>query len=243
MSKPKYVEKALVDGDIVAYRSAFATKDKTAQDCYDAVDDLMEYILSETTSFYTEDSFKTYLTGRDNFRYSVAKTYHYKGNRKNVEKPVWLPAAREYLEDTWNAVVSSGCEADDLIAMEAMKGDPKANVICSIDKDFKTVPTWMFNFVKGTWEYSTEEDAMKFFYTQVLTGDSADNIVGLHRVGPKTAEKILDGFETEEELFEACLKAYKEDKNLVGDPYERLIENAQLLHLQRYSEEVWEPPK
>ena len=127
--------------------------------------------------------------------------------------------------------------------MAAVKGDPKSTVICSQDKDFLTVRGWMFNFVTGSWNYSTEEDALRYFYAQTLIGDAADNVKGLYRIGPKKAEKIIEGLTTEGALFDACLKAYQDHPTLEGDPYERFLENARLLHLRRYEGQVWQSPK
>jgi len=36
--------KVLIDGDIIAYRAAFATQDLTERDAEEKVDDLIEYI-------------------------------------------------------------------------------------------------------------------------------------------------------------------------------------------------------
>jgi hypothetical protein len=241
--KPKKITKTLVDADIVSYRAASGTEGSHPDDTIDKVDTLMQYIVDQTVVFPTKDNLEVYLTGVGNFRYDIAKTAPYKGNRKDVVKPTNLPQAREHLVERWGAIVSQGEEADDLISISAMNGDPESTVICSQDKDFMTIKGWMFNFVTGTWKYSTDEDARRYFYSQVLTGDRADNILGLFRIGPKKAGAILEGLTTEEDLFDACLKAYQDHPTLEGDPYERLIENARLLHLRRYEGQIWEAPK
>ncbi len=79
-------------------------------------------------------------------------------------------------------------------------------------------------------------DGKKFFYTQILTGDRADNIVGLYGVGPKKAEKMLADCETEADMYEECLHQY-------GGEEDRVIENARLLWLRREPDQLWEPPK
>lgn len=241
-SKPKTVSKCLIDGDIICYRAAAGTEGSHPDDTIDKVDALMDYIVGQTVVFPTKDNLECYLTGRGNFRFEVAKTTPYKGNRKDVVKPTNLPEARQHLIDKWGAVVSQGEEADDLIGIASARGDPETTVICSQDKDFLTINSWMFNFVTGTWKYSTTVDAVRYFYSQVLTGDRADNILGLFRIGPKKAEGILKGLTTEEDLFNACLEAYQKHPTLEGDPYERLIENAKLLHLRRYEGQIWEAP-
>ena len=111
----------LVDGDIVAYRAAFATQDQPSEDAIAKVDDLMEFILEATIDipFVSSDDYTTYLTGKGNFRFEIAKTFEYKGNRKSVEKPVHLSYCRDYMIDRYDAIVSQGEEADDLISKAA----------------------------------------------------------------------------------------------------------------------------
>lgn len=225
---------ALVDGDILTYRASIASQDASQKDCADNLDKLMGYCLEETVGFALEGNYQVFLTGSSNFRYEIAKSHPYKGNRKDKEKPIHLSFARQYLTEEWGAVTIEEAEADDAIATAAVENADES-VIVSVDKDFNTVPVWKYNFVTDTWRYDTEWTALKYFYGQVLTGDSADNIVGLYRVGPKTADKILADCKTEQDLYETCLKAYDGD-------VDRVIENARLLHLQRYRGELWAPP-
>ena len=75
-------------------------------------------------------------------------------------------------------------------------------------------------------------DGLKFFYTQILTGDRADNIKGLYGVGPKKAEKMLAECKTEADMYEECLHQYG------GEEY-RVIENARLLWLRREPDQLW----
>jgi len=236
MLKPKSVTKVIIDADIIAYRAASSTEGQHPDDTLDKVDTLMNYVVAETVLFPSADNLEVYLTGKGNFRYEVAKTAPYKGNRKDVVKPTNLPAARQHLIDEWGAVVSQGEEADDLIGIASCIGDPETTVVCTIDKDMMQLQGWNYNFVKDTWTHITKESGDKFFYTQILTGDAADHIKGIHRVGPVKAGKILDGLTTEQELYEACVKAYDGD-------IERVLENARLLWLRRYEGELWTPPK
>ena len=92
-----------------------------------------------------------------------------------------------------------------------------------------------FNLTRGTLTTVSDFDGLKFFYSQILSGDSADNILGLYRVGPAKADKMLQDCNTEKELFEECIKAYDGD-------VDRVIENARLLWLRRKEGEIWEPP-
>lgn len=226
--------KVLVDGDIVAYRAAFSTQDLFPEDAERKVDELMDYILTETLMFPDPSEYEVFLTGSGNFRYDIAKSFPYKGNRKSTEKPIHLPVAREYLVTKYKATVSEGEEADDLIAIAATKYGPET-IVASVDKDMLQIPCKHFNFTKGEWHDITEFEGTKFFYKQILTGDRADNIMGLYKVGPVKAEKIVKDCNTEEELWDAVLNAYDGD-------IDRVIENARLLWLRREEGEIWQPP-
>lgn len=226
--------KVIIDGDIIAYRAAFSTQDLLPQDAEAKVDELMGYILGETLVFYTTSDYEVYITGSGNFRYEIAKSYPYKGNRSGVDKPIHLSVTRDRLVNNWGAIVSEGEEADDLIAIAVTNYGPNT-VVASIDKDMLQLPCKHFNFTTGVRNNVSEFEGIKFFYKQILTGDRADNIVGLFRVGPVKAERILAGCKDEKSLWDAVLKAYDGDK-------ERVVENARLLWLRRKEGELWEPP-
>lgn len=50
---------------------------------------------------------------------------------------------------------------------------------------------------------------LKFFYSQILTGDSADNYRGILGLGKTAALNALDGCTSEKELYNAVLSLYK----------------------------------
>lgn len=235
MSKPAHVKTLLVDGDVVGYRAAWSVGDGYSWEVEDKIDELMEGIIRETLVFSSGNDYKTYLTGKNNFRFEVAKTHTYKGNRKDTPKPPMLSTARLYLQKVWNGVITEGQEADDAIGIEASRNDPETTVVASIDKDMLQLNCWHYNITKGTFQFSTKEGGLKLFYHQVLTGDVADNIKGLHRVGPVKASKILEGITEEKALYDAVVDAYEGNKD-------RVLENARLLWLRRVEGEMWEPP-
>lgn len=237
--KPERIDKVFVDGDVVAYRASFATQKKSWKHCEDALKALMSYIYGSTVVFPAPSNAETYLTGKGNYRFDIAVTQEYKGNRKGAEKPKHLEKAREYLTNKYGAVTVHGREADDAIATGVTSfGEPQHSAVASVDKDYLTVPGWLFDFTKGKWTYQNRTDALLMFYGQMLTGDRVDNIRGIHGIGPKKAEKILEGLVTEDRMWEAVLETFLEN----GETEDYLIETARLLHLQRYEGELWEPP-
>lgn len=231
LTKPKI----LIDGDIFAYRAAFSCQDEDLENAIDKVDDLLEWSIKSCSFKYDTKDYQVFLTGKGNFRYDIAVTYEYKGNRKKAEKPEHLEGIRKHMINHWGAVVSKNEEADDLIAIAATDVGPEA-IVVSIDKDMLQLPCRHYNPTKDEHIVVSNFDAMKFFYKQILTGDKADNIKGLYGVGPAKAEKIVADCKTEADFYEECLHQY-------GGEEDRVIENARLLWLRRYPKQLWEPPK
>ena len=95
-----------------------------------------------------------------------------------------------------------------------------------------------YNWTKDKEPYEvSEEQAIKAFYSQLLTGDRVDNIQGIRGIGDKKAAKILDGLEKEEDLLNAVLKEY-EKADMTED---NLINNGRLLWIRRKNREMWTP--
>jgi len=231
--------KALFDSDIFAYRAASACEEEdeaTAQRTLDRL--IVDTLMCGVDTLYPDcfvDSWSMHLTGKNNFRYKIATTVPYKGNRVDKPKPKHLAFLRSHLVKEWGATISEGEEADDTIAIEATKlGD--SCVIVSLDKDLDQVSGWHYNFVKRLSYYIKPEEALVKLYTQMITGDAADNIKGLFRIGPVKAAKIIGDTTNELELYNKVLEAYEGDA-------ERVLENAQLLFLRRYEGQIWNPPQ
>lgn len=222
----------LIDADTIAYRAVFSKDGNTIGGVVEKVEAIFTHIVdSVQEKFGNNCTYKAYLTGSGNFRKEVAKDY--KANRVG-EKPVLLSFARDFILENYPSELSDGEEADDAIAIAATSLYPDA-VIVSIDKDFRQVPCLLFNPNRNTWETVDEFEGLKFFYTQLLVGDSVDNIKGVWKVGPAKAAKILDGAATELEMWKRCLEAYEGD-------YERALMNGRLLWLRREKGQLWVPP-
>jgi hypothetical protein len=221
---------ALIDSDILCYRVGAVTEEENGDTAIETMavylEDMLMFDLLDC------DEHELFLTGKQNFRFDVAVTAPYKGNRKDVKKPKHLPLLREYLQMAWGASVSDGQEADDDITIRSTELDGQG-IVVSIDKDFFQVPGWNYNFVKKVKRFITPAEGLRFFYKQILMGDSADNIKGIHRVGEVTATKMLAELTTEKEFYACCVEA-------MGA--ERVLENGRLLWLRRTADQMWEPP-
>lgn len=214
---------ALIDADLVAFRCAATVQEHEPLDvAVYRVDVLMRQILEATES----EQYKAFLTGRGNFR-KIINT-EYKANRKDKEPPFYLQDCREYLIKEWNAVVSDGIEADDLLGIE----QTDETVVCSLDKDLLMIPGVHFNWNKVEYTHVDQLTGLRTFYKQMLVGDRSDNVFGVDKIGPVKAAKAIDHLETEQEMFDTVLALY-------DDEYSRFIMNAQCLWIMQNEGETW----
>lgn len=123
-----------------------------------------------------------------NFRKKILSTY--KANRIGKRKPVCYSEVLEWIKRNYTTKMIPTLEADDVIGIAAthFKGQ---EVHCSGDKDFRSIPGIFYNFIKGELYHISEREADKWFYTQTLIGDKADNYDGCPGIGEKIAEKIF----------------------------------------------------
>lgn len=211
---------ALLDGDIYAFRVACTTENDPESIATFRINEMIEATLAEVEA----DSYKIFLTSKDNFRKKVYPEY--KANRKK-EPPKHLKFLKDYLEANWNAVEAKEMEADDYLAIYQNDN----TIICSIDKDLLQITGKHYNFVKKEFSTIDELEGDRRFYTQLLTGDTSDNIKGIDGVGPVKAGKALAECTTEKEMFDVVRKMYNND--------EWLIMNGQCLWILRHMEDDW----
>jgi 5'-3' exonuclease len=118
----------------------------------------------------------------------------YKANRKKLEKPRFLKELTAYAIETLGFCRVDGYEADDLVNM--CKEQLGQNVlIAHTDKDLDQIPGNHFNYKKPEFYDISEDTAQLNLWTQVITGDSIDNIKGIPGKGAKFAEEVFSGIE------------------------------------------------
>jgi hypothetical protein len=213
------------------------------------VDARIDFILQTTQA----ETWTGYLTGKGNFREEVATILPYKGPRRTKPRPFWYQGIYNYLRDDRNAVVVDGMEADDAVAIDHMKnynslhpiteGIVYNSIVCSRDKDLKQLPGW--NYTWPSWKqeeqkphWISELDANRFLYSQLITGDAADNILGLYNVGPKSAAvRRIQEAEDELSMFKVVKDEYQKR---FGSYWKQFLEeNGSLLWLLRSTEDSW----
>jgi len=250
--------KALIDSDIICYEFGNMRDLETSETLAwpivrKFVDERIAKILEETEA----TDYHLYLTdSKSNFRIPVATILPYKGQRPSDKPPHW-ENIREHLIEEYDAEVIYGMEADDALGIAQSQDWEEAlglqatddwdfaagkmskycgTIICSRDKDLSMIPGWHYQWECGKqamrkW-FVNETDGIRFFYQQLLTGDSTDNILGLFGVGAKAASvKALENMDDEDKMFIHVRKQYKD--RFGSHWWMFMLENAKLLWILR----------
>lgn len=216
----------LIDGDIVVYQNAFRAQTSFEFD----EGELISHANTDMAKAEADDQIARLREELDADRVVVCLTDpeenfrrqwwpEYKVQRRKTHRPLAWASTRQHLLDTYECLVRPGLEADDVMGILAtgdirkFKGE---KIICSTDKDMRTIPGLLFNWERpdeGVVQVS-ETEADFAFATQVLTGDSTDNYPGCPGIGPVRAERILDA--AEDGLWPAIVAAF-EKKGLTED--------------------------
>lgn len=232
--------KAVIDGDWVAYTAACYAEN----DGFDWLEDRIEYDLRDLSSGFDTVAVAFSCSRSDNFRRDYWPLY--KANRDNKPKPQFLGDAMDMLRERAQMVVERPrLEADDLMSMLLCEGW----CCIAIDKDMRTVPGWHWNPRKeDNPVYVNEEDAVAFERTQMVAGDSTDNIFGILGRGEAWAKKQLPVWnwtailQENRDAFLNPGKRYIEKRDRVineaniADPDAYFLAQYQCLHLLRPEE-------
>lgn len=215
------------------------------------------------------DDFVVCIEGEGNFRKDFPAQYvDYKGQRG--DKPLLFEECREFFLKKYKdkVILSEGRETDDtcnILAWESYrkgtdsKDRNKCDVVLSfVDKDISANSrAWLLNYNKleaGVFWNDGFTQAYNFA-TQLLTGDTADNIPGIEKlskitkerfgikvegVGPATAKKLLADCKTEVDLASRVFECYSAMYGEEEGWDERLDENGFFLYLLRHEKDEWD---
>lgn len=176
----------------------------------------------------------------------------YKGNRIDYSETPPEETPFSQLPDIYQALSflkiryaeTTVCETDDWISGYALRyGKEQEIVIASWDSDFFQLLTDHVHILRYRGKktvicdpaYLREQlgiEPSQYADFKSLTGDTADNIKGAEKVGPKTAAALLAEFGTLEQLLSDAQTIHKPSvRESVLRNAERLRKNYQLIHL------------
>ena len=218
---------ALIDGDSLIY---YEMGKPTLEEALQGIDTRIRHMLDQCKA----NKYAGFLTAGKCFRYSVAKTKPYKGNRKYGDKPIIFSAIKEYLRQEWNFISVPELEADDLVSIYH---NPMETIICSPDKDvLYQNKVCNYNYGKVEMIAVDENESLRFLWKQTLMGDSTDGIPGLPKVGEKTAAAWLKPL-IPSEMPEFVLNKYIE-KFGISEGIHKFAETFKLVYILKTREDV-----
>ena len=225
----------LLDGDSFIYRIVTLHEDELDWGIVKyELDRYFIKILNDTNAAF----YLGFIEGRNrgNFRKELTRNHplvpEYKAGRP--PKPAWFWKAAEYLISRWHFVLVDEIESDDAICI-CNKRFKKPTVVghkeillhpvmSTHDKDYMQVVGTHFDFVTHVWR---EVDpigkvwvddkgkirgyGVRFFWSQMITGDSTDNVIGIRNARKKLVVETLMSTDSFDEL-EALVQQWYIDK-------------------------------
>lgn len=251
----------LLDGDILAYELAFAAeafwkhfhKEKGEEpEGFPPVEIVEEMVQRRVSEILVESGAEgqplILFSGKNNFRNFIAFTRKYKDARG--ERPFHYKNVKALLQFEYQSYEVDGLEADDLMGI-LMTANPGKYICITRDKDLRQIPGMHYGWevnrqpAFGPYEYDEIGELLlqkgrstkllgggaKFFYAQVLMGDSVDTVPGIPGTGPVAAFAIINPCNSITECEEAVGGAYRAFYGLDWKTVMR--EQARLLYMSR----------
>jgi 5'-3' exonuclease len=150
---------------------------------------------------------------KPNYRYSIDPNYKAQRPPEPDWIAKWRPVIQEEMTEKWNFVPVDGLEADDAVSICAhhYQGEYDEIIVATVDKDLKQIPNvTYYNYSKHTTEQIDEVTAARELGIQVLSGDTADNVKGLYKVGPVKAKNHLSMCGSVTEITWSVIRYYIE---------------------------------
>ena len=235
-----------------------------ARFAFHSIKQKIEAILQATQA----DDYRICIGGIGNFRMEYKADFvNYKGVRP--PKPVFLQDCKEFVKGKYKdkVLVADGQEADDILTIIGwwyfkQKGTNKNSwlkeklILSCVDKDIQAnVVGYFYNYQypEVGIEWNSGDVMVKKFCTQILVGDSVDNIDGIKYLtkeiqtkygmrktsgcGKVSAEAILGKCKGRKEMLNAVIEAYI--SSWPNDYKQRLQEMCFFLWLRREENEMF----
>jgi len=213
----------LIDADSLIFASCYRKRENPDDELYYTeiedsrakFDEQFMSIVNHLEEKYPIDKVLTFSGSKGNFRKLITKKY--KANRKKQELPPLLNEMHQFVKDHYDSIWGYGVETDDMVARywKQISDDIGRDevMIVSIDKDYKQFPCLMYNYHYKHKEILdiSEEEAMYNFYSQMIEGDTADNVNYFKGKGKKFAEKHFKDCTTKYQYTRKLYELFKQE--------------------------------
>ncbi|HAA57063.1 MAG TPA: DNA polymerase I [Myxococcales bacterium] len=237
----------LIDGSALAYRNYYAffknplknSKGEPTSVIFGFINSLLTLLDKESP----EQIAVAFDLSRSTFRTELYEDYKATRQKTPDDLRSQLPTLKRLLKAMGFVVLErEGIEADDIIGTLATRASSQDihTMIVSGDKDFTQVvnenvqiyipgksgkPNTIMGIEEVKEKFGVHPDTIIDY--MALVGDSSDNVPGVPKVGPKTALKLLNEYNSLDELYE------KIDEVKPKGLRERLIEHKESAYLSR----------
>jgi hypothetical protein len=171
-------------GTPVRENNKFVYYEKTDAELVVAADQVMNSILQNSGATH----YIAYMKGQETIVSRKAINPDYKANRSK-EAPWWWKQVQVDLFLRWEAKYVHDLEVDDAVNITRLKLPD--SFICAIDNDLLGLKGTHYNWRKDEWVKVTEAEANNKFWTDMIAGQTGDNIKGIPGKGIKYAEKLF----------------------------------------------------
>jgi hypothetical protein len=269
-----------VDADFLAYQCSAEKADGSNQKSFDEMKHNAGIAANTFKLLAGATKLHLHLTPAESDkggRYDLAIQKEYQGNRKDRIRPRYLHLMRDWLASAYPSTNHLTCEADDGMSSNQydalQRGHDNLSVIASKDKDLLMVPGLHMDWDTaeidrpvddfGTIWIDDSKSAKKikglghkFFWSQMLTGDTADNIQGIPKAyvdgklkacGAVLAESLLRDCTSNKDAFEFVKGLYEKYGQDIGFKHWKtgevvtwqrvFVSEAQLLWMRRVRED------
>ena len=195
----------LIDADSLVFASCYKPREEEGsffeniEDVILKFDETFQRVVNELSELYDVTEVLVFNDSRGNFRKLITKKY--KANRTGQNKPPLLSEIHKHVTNTYKGIQGCGMETDDLVAahwksLSDIYGRDKVMIV-SIDKDYLQFPALIYKYNRKEVLDISKYDALKNFYTQMIVGDTADNVNYFKGKGIKFAQKYYEDCDTE----------------------------------------------
>jgi hypothetical protein len=200
--------------------SKFLYKEKTEEEVIFSCDFFIDEMLRESKATH----YIALIKGSRTTKNRLAVNPDYKGNRPK-ESPKYWDLCKQHFIENWGAVEVNDMEVDDAVAI--CYYELVDSFICAIDNDLLGLSTQgklpHFNWRKKEFYTVSNYNASFKFWSDMICGQSGDNIKGLSKKGVKFAENLLKGngaFDFNPKVFPtkvlfAYLEHYKDEHEAI----------------------------